>query len=263
MAGNSSRKGECNVQLYYAVTAADFREASADGRRFVHVAYRIGEQSELLRQSTPLRTDGDLMSVSDRDAGTVERPETLCGAVTRECLRRGYRGTVLDFEAEPRDDLRKFAGLLQTRLRENRRTLYVPAAYIEAAPDAVELVCTAVSGGNFQEYLSGVVRRRGGGKRIALDVQRLRMDFQLPAPTGEGVPLDADAFEALRAEKAVYFSPDLCARYFTCTRDGQAHFVLFDDADTIRHKLRIGAAYGIETAFLQWPEVNDIADALT
>ena len=251
------------MRIYYAVTAEDFREAVGNGRRFVHVAYRVGERSELLRQSRPLQTHGDLMSVSDSGAGTVERPETLCGAVVRECLRRGYRGVALDFEAEPRDDLRAFAGMLETRLRENRRTLYVPAAYIDAAPDAVELVCTAVSGGNFQEYLSEILHRRGGGNRVALDVQRLRMDFQLPAPTGEGVPMDADAFEALRAGKAVYFSPDLCARYFTCTRDGQAHFVLFDDADTIKHKLRIGAAYGIETAFLQWPEVRDIAGELT
>ncbi|MBQ6986092.1 MAG: hypothetical protein IJQ25_03795 [Oscillibacter sp.] len=250
------------MQLYYAVTAADFVEAVGHGRRFVHVAYRVGEQSELLRRAPPLQTHGDFMSVSDRDAGTVEHPEALCGAVARECARRGYRGAVLDFEAEPRDDLRAFAALLEPRLRESRRALYVPGTYIDAAPDAVELVCTAVSGGNFQEYLSEILHRRGGGKRVALDVQRLRMDFRLPAPTGEGVPLEADAFEALRAGKAVYFSPDLCARYFTCTRGGQAHFVLFDDADTIRHKLRIGAACGVETAFLQWPEVRDIADTL-
>ena len=249
------------MQIYYAATAADFREAVGHGRKFAHVAYRIGTGSELLRHAPPLQTHGDMMSVSDRDAGKIQSPESLCGAIVRECLRRGYRGVVLDFEDAPRDDLRKFAKLLVARLRENRRTLYVPAPYADAAPDAVELVCTAVSGGNFQEYLREVLRRRDG-KPIALDVQRLRMDFQLPAPTGEGVPLDPDAFEALRDGKAVYFSPDLCARYFTCTRNGQAHFVLFDDADTIRHKLRIGAALGVETAFLQWPEVKDIADAL-
>ncbi len=249
------------MQIYYAATAADFREAVGRGRKFAHVSYRIGTDSELLRHAPPLQTHGDMMSVSDRDAGTVKNPETLCGAITRECLRRGYRGVVLDFEDAPRDDLRKFSGLLEARLRENRRTLYVPASYADAAPDAVELVCTAVSGGNFQERLREVLRRRDG-KPIALDAQRLRMDFQLPAPTGEGVPLDPDAFEALRDGKAVYFSPDLCARYFTCTRNGQAHFVLFDDADTIKRKLRIGAALGVETAFLQWPEVKDIADAL-
>lgn len=249
------------MQIYYAVTAPDFREAVGRGRKFAHVAYRIGAESELLRRSPPLQTHGDMMSVSDRDAGTVTSPETLCGAVVRECLRRGYRGAVLDFEEPPREDLRGFAALLEKRLRDNRRTLYVPAPYADAAPDAIALVCTAVSGGNFQEHLREVLQERAG-KPIALDVQRLRMDFRLPAPTGEGVPLDADAFEALRGGRAVYFSPDLCARYFTCTHGGQAHFVLFDDTDTIRHKLRIGAALGVETAFLQWPEVKDIADAL-
>ena len=114
------------MRLYYAVTAADFREAVGNGRRFVHVAYRVGERSELLRRTPPLQTHGDFMSVSDSGAGIVEHPETLCGAVARECLRRGYRGAVLDFENEPRDDLRAFAGMLQARLRENRLALYVP-----------------------------------------------------------------------------------------------------------------------------------------
>ncbi|MBR3570830.1 MAG: hypothetical protein IKN96_08580 [Oscillibacter sp.] len=249
------------MQIYYAATASDFREAMGRGRRFAHVSYRIGAGSELLRNATPLQTNGDLMSIGDGGAGAVENPEALCGAVVRECLRRGYRGAVLDFEAPPRDDLREFAGRLETRLRGNRRVLYVPAPYAGAAPGATALVCTAVSGGNFEEYLRETLRERGG-KPVALDVQRLRMDFQLPAPTGEGVPLDADAFEKLREGRAVYFSPDLCARYFTCAHGGQAHFVLYDDADTIKRKLRIGEALGVETAFLQWPEVKDIADAL-
>ena len=249
------------MRLYYAVTAEDFQEAAGHGRRFAHVAYRIGADSSLLRRTRPLQTHGDVMSVSDRDAAPVGRPETLCDAAARECVRGGYVGAVLDFECEPRDDLRRFAALFATRLKENRRTLYVPMSYADAVPGAVLLLCTAISGGSFREYLRDAVRVHGADG-VALDVQRLRMDFQLPAPTGEGVPLDADAFETLREGKAVYFSPDLCARYFTCARDGQAHFVLFDDADTIRQKLRTGAELGIETAFLQWPEVRDIADAL-
>ena len=39
---------------------------------------------------------------------------------------------------------------------------------------------------------------------------------------------------------SVFFSHELCAKYFTYQRDGRAHFVLFDDADTIR---RLTAAH--------------------
>ena len=196
-------------------------------------------------------------------------PEALSAAVLRECGRRGYTGAVLDFEGEPRADLRAFAGRLGRRARETGRRLYVPLEYADAAPEAVSLICTAISGGNFREYLREEVERRGGGERVALDVQRLRMDFQLPSPDGEGKPLDAEAFRELAEGKTVYFSPDLCARYFTYTkyraaRDGHAqsgepHFVLFDDADTLNRKLKTGSDLGIGTAFIQWPEARDIA----
>ena len=133
------------------------------------------------------------------------------------------------------------------------------------------LICTAVSGGNFREYLEEEIGRRGAG-RCALDVQRLRMDFTLPAPTGEGKALSAAEFAALSEGKAVFFSPDLCARYFTATRfheakngraqSGEAHFILFDDADTLNQKIRIGEELGLNTAFFQWPEVEDLAGEL-
>ena len=99
---------------------------------------------------------------------------------------------------------------------------------------------------------------------MALDVQRLRMDFRLPARSGEGEPLTGEALEELmgRESPAVFFSQDLCARYFTYTRNGEAHFVLFDDADTLNQKLRLGAGMGFSAAFFMWPEVRDIAPRL-
>ena len=36
----------------------------------------------------------------------------------------------------------------------------------------------------------------------------------------------------------------------------------FDDADTLRQKLRLGRQLGVAAAFFQWPEVSDIADSL-
>ena len=65
-----------------------------------------------------------------------------------------------------------------------------------------------------------------------------------------------------RESPAVFFSQDLCARYFTYNRNGEAHFVLFDDADTLNQKLRLGAGMGFYAAFFMWPEVRDIAPRL-
>ena len=72
------------------------------------------------------------------------------------------------------------------------------------------------------------------------------------------------ALDALIREHqpAVFFSKDLFARYFTYTKNSESHFILFDDADTLRQKLRLGRQLGVAAAFFQWPEVCDIADSL-
>ena len=252
------------MQIYLAVTPEASQEALGHCRNLAHVAYRIGPGSALLRQSLLLQNKGGLLSVSDREAPFIDSPEDLRDAALRECGRRGYTGVLLDFEEPPRRDRTAFVSTLAPALSASRRTLYLPESYAGAAPGAVVLLCTAVSGGSFSQYLQAAVPPAGGAGRLALDVQRLRMDFRLPARSGEGAPLTGETLEKLmeREHPSVFFSQDLCARYFTYSRDGEAHFVLFDDADTLNQKLRLGAGMGFHAAFLMWPEVRDIAPRL-
>lgn len=252
------------MQIYLAVTPEASQEAMGHCRNLAHVAYRIGPESVLLRQGLLLQTKGGLLSVSDHEAPFIDNPESLRDAVLRECGRRNYAGVLLDFEEAPRRDRRAFIAALAPALSASRRTLYLPEGYAGDVPGAVSLLCTAVSGGAFSQYLQDAVTQAGGAGRLALDVQRLRMDFRLPARSGEGEPLTGEALEALmeRESPAVFFSQDLCARYFTYSRDGEAHFVLFDDADTLNQKLRLGAGMGFCAAFFMWPEVRDIAPKL-
>ena len=252
------------MQVYLAVTPAELPEASSCCRTFAHVAYRIGEGSTLLRQSLLLQVRGGLLAFNDRDAPLIGEPEKLCAAVLRECSRRGYGGVLLDFEEPPRRDRLAFAKQLGQALSAGKRTLYVPESYAQAAPPAIVLVCTALSGGTLTQRLQEAAAQQGGTSRLALDVQRLRMDFRLPARTGEGRPLTRAEFQALldREHPAVFFSQDLCARYFTYTREGGTHFVLFDDAGTLKQKLKIGGSIGFSAAFFMWPEVRDIAAQL-
>lgn len=251
------------MQVYLAITPAQFQEASRFTRSFAHVAYRIGPESTLLRQSLLVQTRGGLLSLSDRDAPVVEEPEKLAAAALRECGRRNYGGVVLDLEGKPRGDLLLLAGVLDKSLSKNRLTLYVPEAYASAAPTALALVCTALSGGNLTQRLRDAVSARGAG-RLALDLERLAMDFPLPCPSGEGRPMRREELAELmgRESPAVFFSPDLCARYFTYSRGGETHFVLFDDGDTLLQKLRIGGSMGAVAAFFQYPEVSDLLGKL-
>lgn len=250
------------MQIYLAVTPDTEQQAASCGCTLSHVAYRIGPDSTLLRQNLLLQTKGGLLSVSDRNAPPTPDTNTLCAAVLRECCRRCYEGVVLDFEEPPRQDRMKFAEQLGQLLSKRQRTLYVPESYAQAAPEAMVLVGTAVSGGTLRQHLEEAAAQYG--RRLALDSERVRMDFRLPACTGIGTPLTTEELTELLKQTGAptFFSPDLCARYFTYQRQGETHFVLFDDANTLWHKIRLGAEVGASAAFFMWPEIHDIADQL-
>lgn len=251
------------MQVYLAVTPGELQQATKFCRSFAHVAYSIGPESTLLRQNLLLQTRGGLLSVTDRGAPLIDRPEHLCAAALRECGRRNYSGVLLDFEQPPTPDRLVFGKRLAHALVAGHRPLFVPETYAKI-PGAIPLICTAISGGNFAERLQEAAARYGGAGRLALDVQRLQMDFQLPAESGEGRPLNGEALRLLMEQEApsVFFSQDLCARYFTYVRDEQTHFVLFDDGETLRQKLRIGGGMGFSAAFLMFPEVSDLLPKL-
>lgn len=248
------------MQIYLAAAPQEVQTAAKFGQTLAHAAYRIGQDSSLLRKNPPLQSQGGLLSVSDRNAPVIADPKALCAAVLRECSRRSYTGVVLDFEEPLRQNRKDFVEQLGQVLAKQQRTLYVPEAYAQAAPSAMVLVGTALSGGNLAQRLREAAARYGG--RLALDAERVQMDFPLPCSSGTGKPLAAEEFAALRQQRSVFFSPDLCARYFTYKARGEPHFVLFDDADTLKRKLRLGAEAGARAALFQWPEVADIAEEL-
>lgn len=246
------------------VSPPDSQAASGHRQSLAHAAYRIGEASSLLRKNLPLQSKGGLLCITDHQIPPIEDPENLCRGILRECGRRNYQGVLLDFENAPQQDRIKFAQQLEKHLSTNRRTLYLPEPYMDLVPDAIGLICTALSGGTLEQRLREAIGHRGRADRLALDVQRLRMDFTLPARSGEGTPLSREAFQCLlqHEKPSVFFSPELCARYFTYTQNEVLHFVLFDDAETLRRKVSLGSALGFSTAFFLWQEISDIADSL-
>lgn len=249
------------MQVYLAVSPGQVRDASRYTRSFAHVAYRIGTDSTLLRQNLLIQSQGGLLALSDREAPEVGAPERLTAALMRECSRRGYGGVVLDFEEPPRGDLQMMVSLLARQ--RGRLALYVPEQYASAAPSAAVLIGTAISGGDFQQYLRDAAERLGPG-RLALDLERLTMDFPLPCPKGQGRPMSREEFDQLmrRESPPVFFSQSLCARYFTYSQEGSHHFILFDDADTLSQKLRIGRELGATAVLMQYPEVSDLLGQL-
>ena len=148
-------------------------------------------------------------------------------------------------------------------LARNRKQLFVPEEYGRRVASAQVLVCTALSGGSLRQRLEEA-GQAFGQKRLALDLQRLRMSFPLPCPSGEGKALSGEELEEMMAQRqpSVFYSGDLCAKYFTSTQEGESRFVLFDDAGTLRRKMQLGRELGVTTGLLMYPEVEDILPEL-
>ena len=121
--------------------------------------------------------------------------------------------------------------------------------------------CTALSGGSLQGRLEEACAAYGA-QRLALDLERLMMDFPLPCPSGEGIRLSREELSIRMQGRSVFYAEDLSARYFTYRRGGQTHFVLFDDAGTLRRKIEMGQALGIREGFVMLPEVEDLTGFL-
>lgn len=137
---------------------------------------------------------------------------------------------------------------------------YISELYARYSDTAKILIPTALSGGSLHQRLEEAAAQYGAS-RIALAVERAAEDFFLPSPTGQGIPLSQEALQARIEERSptIFFSGELCAHYFTyMNKQNGAHFILFDDASSIRKKLHVARTLDISDALLPYPEVADI-----
>jgi len=252
------------LRIYLMTAPEEIRHAQQHRLPLAYTGYRIGAGSALMRQNVILSSpQGGILCISDQNAPFIDDPDALCAAAIRECDRRNYDGVLLNFFAPPSQDRLTFAARLARALAVSSRRLYAPEEYAAAIPDAIVLLGTALSGGTLEEHLQEAAER-WGCERLALTAERTRMQFSLPCPSGIGTHLRAAELRQLteRESPSVFFSPELCARYFTYCENGKTQFVLFDDAGTLKEKLRLGQQFGLSTAFFDWAEVCDIAKEL-
>lgn len=239
------------MQLYLAAAPCYLQEARRWGLPIAHAAYRIDSGGHLAALPLPPSVQGGLLLITGTDCPAPPQPEIPARDILRECLRRSYTGVVL----EPVLSRAALSALAELCQRYGRK-LYVCERCGEAASGVCTVVSTALSGGTLRQRLEDVCRRFDP-RRVALDLACVRTDFSLPAPYGDGTALAGPQLAALRGQRAVFFSPELCARYFTYEQDGMTHFVLFDDADTLRRKIALATELSIPTGFLSLPESLD------
>ena len=241
--------------LYLSVTAENELFARRHCRELAHMNYRIDANGHLACCG---RSKNGLMVLSDEGAPDFSDRKTLAAELLRECRAGAFSGIVADFERPPTEERLHFLKLLGDNLRYVGKRFFVPLSYAACCKSAFVLFPTALSGGCYAEQLKQCARLVGV-KRIALDLQWLRMDFPLPCPTGEGKPLSGDELRRL-AEKhkpAQFYSKPLAAAYFSY-QSGQEHrFVLYDTPATLAEKLRFAASIGCETAFIMVSETEN------
>ena len=239
-------------ELYLITAPEQAVQAGRWGLPLAYLAYGMGTQTlELTVGVLSLTARGGWMVLTDRTLPPDGSAADFAAQVRQECRRRRYRAVLADFERPP--DGRSLEIL--SALAAAGQPLIVPAAYGGALPGAAVLVDSAISGGQLEDYLQEEMDRWGG--RVCLALHRLRMRFPLPCPTGEGTPIDDDALQAALARRQSYFSPELGCRYCTCQEGGQFSFLLYDDAASLRHKLRIAETLGIPFAAGLYPELED------
>ena len=210
------------------------------------MAYAVGQGGCLTRCDATAFPRGGLIGLSDRCTGAIPRIDTLCRTIVAECVKRGFQGVLADFETNPYSDRLSFLSHLSARLSARGMALYCPLSL--PAEGAALLVGTGLSGGSLRALLEETVM----------------MDFPLPCPSGCGTPLTREELLALREKhpSSVYFSRELMAKYFTYSAGNGTHFVLFDDAETLRQKVKLAQNLGIQTAFLMFPEISDLLPEL-
>ena len=237
-------QGGIFLHTYLAITPKALSQLPAPPPLpLVHMAYAVGQGGCLTRCAAADLPHGGLMGLSDRCSGSIPRADALCRAIAAECVRRGFQGVLADFES-PAHGLALFSPL------------------ILPAEGAALLIGTGISGGSLRVLLEENINRYGAA-HLALDLERVMMDFPLPCPTGCGTPLTREELLSLRQKhhSSVYFSRELMANYFTYSAERGTHFVLFDDEETLRQKVSLAQRLGIPSAFVMYPEIADLLQA--
>ena len=241
------------MQLYLTVDATHETDAAALSRSLAHMCYRIGPAGRLMRNAEP---KGGVMVLTDAGCPSFQQPKLLTEDILQECRHRRFSGVLADFERSSGEDCHRFLTELSLQLRKAGKRLYVPLRKAALFPDACVLFSTALSGGNYYQHLRHTAKELGA-RRIALDLQWLRMEFPMPCPSGTGCTLEPGQLKELMAQQPVsLFSEALCANYFTYTRRAEHRFVLYDTEDSILKKLRFASQLGCSGAFLLYSEAE-------
>ncbi len=237
--------------------------ASSYGVPLAHMAYQMGHDGHLRQRALPNTVSGGLMLVGG----------CACSGDARQAVRellsvfraRRFGGIILDIEAPPNAFWCKVIAELDETLKRQNKRFFLPESYANYSAHASLFLSSALSGGSLHNRLETAAKTYGA-ERLVLALHRAGEDFPLPCPDGIGTPLTQEELqERIQrfAPHGTFFSSALCARYFTYMVRGQgAHFILFDDGESLCQKRVVAEKLGIRQFFLLYPAVEELLPTL-
>lgn len=257
-------KQASKAQKFLITAPEEIAEASRFGLPLAHLSYRIDKGAQLFRTGAPQVPHGGLMliSVARRD---IEGDAALfCRTVLRECQARNFSGVMFDAEGTPTPTIARIIAGLSLQLSRRALPFYLPLCYANYSKSALLVVSSAISGGSLRARLSALIASHGAN-RLVLCLERAAEDFHLPAPQGSGRPLTQDELSQRikRLSPSIFYSNELCAHYFTyMSRESGAHFILFDDAASLRKKMQLAEDLGLSRTLLFYAQCKDLLPTL-
>lgn len=237
--------------------------ASTYGLPLAHMAYQLGQDGQLRQRALPHTVSGGLMLVGGGACSGDARRAVR--ALLSVCRTRSFGGIILDIEAQPNPFWCKVIPELDEALKRQSKRFFLPETYANYSAHASLFLSSALSGGSLHARLETAVQAYGA-ERLVLALHRAGEDFPLPCPNGIGTPLTQQELQD-RIQRfsphGTFFSAALCARYFTYMVRGQgAHFILFDDGESLCKKRSVAEKLGIRQFFLLYPAVEDLMPML-
>lgn len=251
------------TNIIVAVPPEYLEAASRSGYPLAYMIYRIGRGHHLFRAQGVSRIAGGVM-VLDTGGYIGGGPSaTLIMEILGECERNKFSGIVLDTGGKVTSQLMLLTSHLASEAIARGLKVYVHEILSDASKHVIVLIPTALSGGTLAGHIGDALQKYGPG-RVALEIERVRMDFSLPAAQGTGIELTADELQSLIDEHhpQSFLSKDLCAYYFTYHDKKGTHFVLYDNGSSINRKLSVASKMDIEDAFIFYPHTADIIDKI-
>lgn len=227
--------------------------------REVQMIYRLGAGFRLYQASvcTGVR-QGQLMGIDTGETIPLGEEDYFVGQVMAQLRLHGYGGLCCWFPTGGLPALGRGVSMLAEACAREGYLCLLPEAYGDLGESNGVLVSTALSGGDLEGRFRSAMEKYGR-HRVVMELEGRGEDFLIPSPQGCGEKKSVAEIHALALEKGaqVFFSKELCGRYFTYENGERSlRFVLYDDSGTAGEKLRLAKIWKIAGVLGRYEEME-------